>query len=142
MLDVQYIKETGKICSITPSIVGASPLLKEAAARGVTFCMESVPDQPYTHLRGPHGEWDAEWPGQFVRYTTAERTALIDVDTDTAISVALHPASSRGEELGILRDVFLYLYNYLGIDPPAEFVRLNEIAIAEIENDQARKAVL
>jgi len=86
MLDVQYIKETGKVTSIAPSPIGASPRISEAKARGVTFCIESVPDQSYTHLRDERGIWRADWPGKFVRFSESGRAKY--VETVTVASLA------------------------------------------------------
>ena len=68
--------------------------------------------------------------------------AQIDRQTGRAISRAAHGLCGNEEQLGILRDQLVQILNTLGIEPTADFARLNEIAIREIEAAQAKKAAL
>ena len=66
----------------------------------------------------------------------------IDQATGRAISKAIHPLCGDHETIGILRDQLVRWGNALGLSFTADFTRLNEIAIAEIEKGAVEKAVI
>ena len=81
-----------------------------------------------------------------LRYTDEEIAAIraqqIDAETGQAISQAVHPFCGTEETLGILRDQLVQVLNALGMEATAEFARLNEIAIAAIEEGREKKEAL
>jgi len=67
---------------------------------------------------------------------------MVDWHTGRAIDKAMHARAGESEQIGELRNEIVHILNALGIEPPAGFARFNEIAVAEIEKGQAKKAVL
>ena len=71
----------------------------------------------------------------------AGKANSIDVITSKKIGRSVHPVSGIGEQIGILRDQIARMLN--GDMVASEgFLRLNEIAIAEIEKGQIEKEAL
>jgi len=75
-------------------------------------------------------------------YKTSELEQVVDYNTGKKINSTIHPHCGEDEQLGILRDQLVQIINALGLEPTADFVRLNEIAIAEIEASAAKKGAL
>ena len=107
-----------------------------------------VPEQPTGHLYVSLGEC---FPPRLVgtladlkQYANekAIRQGVIDAETGSAISKAVHAQAGLNEEIGILRDQLVQILNALGIEPTADFARLNALAIAEIEKARIEKESL
>ena len=104
-----------------------------------------IPDQDVSHLFVVE-EKDGEpvrrivgsYPGDLVTY---DQGHLVDRDTGLAIDKEIHPLSPIEEQLGILRDQLVQILNSLGIEPTPGFARLNDVAIAAINDAVERKAV-
>lgn len=102
-----------------------------------------VPEQDVSAFFDGEGETlPLTWPADIVQYSLPEREALVDVGTERGIGRELHPFSPMGEQFGALRDQVVQILNALGLEPTADFARFNEVAVAEIEKGQAKKAVL
>lgn len=100
----------------------------------------SIPDQeiPESWWRAGSIVADLEWPGPLARDLDQEK-ATIDRDTGKAIDKAVHPFAGTDESIGILRDQMVQWGNALGLEFTPGFIRMNEIAIAEIEKAKAVK---
>jgi len=106
-----------------------------------------IPDQKIGWLydNTPEGEMRVglQYPGDVPILPTAEELQQqIDYETEWRIHLAIHSLAGEGEEIGILRDQMVQWGNKLGLEFTPDFTRLNEIAIAAVEDGAARKALL
>jgi len=97
-----------------------------------------IPDQDVSHLYDEGGNLHGTL-ADLKRYTAEEKAALIDRETGHEINVQMHQFAPLEEQIGVLRDQLVHVLNALGIEPTPEFVRLNEIAIKEIEAAREEK---
>ena len=67
---------------------------------------------------------------------------MIDRDTGSAITAAIHPLVGTDESIGTIRDMVVRIINAIGLAPTADFARLNDIAIAAIKDGAKKKAAL
>jgi len=79
---------------------------------------------------------------EFKDWRLAKTKARIDRDTGAAINRVVHPQCGDTETLGILRHLLVQWGNELGLEFTPDMIRLNEIAIAEIEKGITRKEAL
>jgi len=68
--------------------------------------------------------------------------SFIDRQTDKQITSSLHDLAGAGEENGILRDQLVQILNTLGLEPTADFARLNDVAITAVTAGAVKKAAL
>lgn len=66
----------------------------------------------------------------------------VDRETEATINTAMSEQAPVGEQLGILREMLVQVLNTLGLESTAEFAKLNETAIAAIEDGRAKKEAL
>ena len=79
---------------------------------------------------------------EFKEWYADRRSREIDTKTGAAIRNVLHPFCGSDESDAIIRDQLVQILNALGIEPTAEFARLNQIAITEIEKGRLEKEAL
>jgi hypothetical protein len=104
-----------------------------------TYC----PDQETGPLYSEDVEGELRLRGMLsdlVPFSAEEKAALIDRDTGNAISKGIHPFAGIDRQIGILREQLLDAVNQLHLDSTPAFTRLNEIALAAIEEGEIKKA--
>jgi len=108
-----------------------------------------IPDQDvsaYYETRDVGGHADiffkpAIFPAGLQLFSAEEKALRLDKDTGTTISTAVHPFAGTDEQIGILRDQMARILNG-DLTPSDDFLRLNDIAIAAIEEGRAKKEAL
>jgi len=101
-----------------------------------------IPKQSVAHLIDREtGDWKGTI-NDLRLFTTKERLARIDHETEKMINGTIHAFAPLGEQIGILREQLVHVLNALGIEPTEEFARLNEIAIKEIEASRKKKEAI
>ena len=83
--------------------------------------------------------WDSK---EFQVWDRLRLNAMIDRQTAAAINKAVHPEVPTDEALGTTRDMVVQILNAIGLEPTADFARLNDIAIAAIKDGAKKKAAL
>jgi len=105
----------------------------------------AVPDQELkkSKLNGEDAPavLDARYPEDVTVYSVTEQAQRIDQQTGKTIDKAVHPFAGTDESIGILRDQMVHFLNGDMVATP-DFNRLNEIAIAAVEDGAARKEAL
>jgi len=102
-----------------------------------------VPNQPLNYE-----EHDGQiviamnYPGDFVLFSLQELGQIVDLDTGKAINQAVHPFAGTDESIGTIREMVVQIINAIGLEPTADFARLNDIAIAAIKEAAVKKAKL
>ena len=105
-----------------------------------------IPDQPIGWLIDPlTGEIRKKKYPDDVPILPSSDDLQKQIDHETGLKINLEisdPRHAIEEQIGILRDQLVHVLNALGIGPTEEFVRLNKIAIKEIEAARKKKEAL
>ena len=89
---------------------------------------------------GISGMYKDKWE-DLTKYTVAENKLIIDMETGEAISSQVHSMCGLDEQFGIIRDQITRMLNG-DITASEDFIRMNNIAIEEIEKGQIEKEAL
>jgi len=120
---------------------------------------EADPERDYAVVDEGNGAYIKEWRLSEPRPTDAELEALdtddsflaavlarknhlIDADTGKVIDKEIHSFAGLEEQIAILRDQLVHIINDLGLTPTPDFERLNDIAVAKVEEGAKKKEAL